>query len=225
MSSSHGAAAVGTDPELAALISRCAPTVAASTMAAIVSTESRGHQFAIADAGPLYLPWAQRKKLVRSYYLGSVDAATALAEKLIANGHTVSLGLSQVNDRNLAGMNLTVRQMFDPCANLGAGGKIMTDFYKRASRKFGPGTRALNAALSAYNSGDWVRGERDGYVDLIYRQQGRPLALSTAASGPSVPALVSSSSQHTAHRFAAATVTTSPARSFALSANNFVIEN
>ena len=226
ISSSHGAPAVaGTDPEFAALIARCAPTVASSTMEAIVSTESRGHQFAIADAGPLYLPWAQRKKLVRSYYLGSADAATALAEKLIANGHTVSLGLSQVNDRNLAGMNLTVRQMFDPCANLGAGGKIMTDFYKRASRKFGPGIKALNAALSAYNSGDWVRGEKDGYVNLIYRQQGRPLALSTAASGSSVPALVPSSSRRAAPQFAAATISTQPARSFGLSANNFVIEN
>jgi len=182
------AAVAGVDPEFAALIARCAPTVNPETMAAVVSAESRGHQFAIADAGPVGMPWAQRKHLVRSYYMGSADAATAKAMALIAAGHTVSLGFAQVNDRNLARMGLSVRAMFEPCTNLAAGGKILTEFYTRAVKKFGPGSQALRAALSAYNSGDWVRGEKDGYVGLIYKQVGRPLAIKTAAVVPPVQA-------------------------------------
>ncbi|MEM8519045.1 lytic transglycosylase domain-containing protein [Janthinobacterium sp. CAN_S7] len=182
------ASITGVDPEFAALIARCAPTVNPETMAAVVSAESRGHQFAIADAGPVGMPWAQRKHLVRSYYMGSADAATAKAMALIAAGHTVSLGFAQVNDRNLARMGLSVRAMFEPCTNLAAGGKILTEFYTRAVKKFGPGSQALRAALSAYNSGDWVRGEKDGYVGLIYKQIGRPLAMKTAAVVPPVQA-------------------------------------
>lgn len=183
------AGVAGVDPEFESLIARCAPTVSPETMAAVVSAESRGHQYAIADAGPVGMPWAQRKHLVRSYYMGSADAATAKALALIAAGHTVSLGFAQVNDRNLARMGLSVRAMFEPCANLAAGGKILTEFYTRAANKFGPGSQALRAALSAYNSGDWVRGEKDGYVGLVYKQVGRPLVVKTAAVGPASSSL------------------------------------
>lgn len=169
----------GVDPEFAALIARCAPTVHPETMASVISAESRGHQFAIADAGPVNLPWAKRKLLVRSLYPSSLDMAVAQAEALISRGHTVSLGLAQVNDRNLRSFGLTVRDVFEPCTNLATGGKILTAFYEKAAKKFGDGQRALNAALSAYNSGDWVRGARDGYVSLVYKQLGRPLAMRT----------------------------------------------
>lgn len=180
------AGVAGVAPEFAALITRCAPTVHPETMAALISAESRGHQFAIADAGPVKLPWAQRKALVRSYYLGSVDEATTKATELIAAGHTVSLGLSQVNDRNLGRLGLTVRAMFDPCTNLATGGKIVTEFYLRAVKKFGPGGKALRAAISAYNSGDWMRGENEGYVGLVFKQVGRPLGMKTAAVVPAM---------------------------------------
>lgn len=169
--------AAGVSPELSGLISRCAPTVHPETMAALISAESRGHQYALADAGPLNLPWAQRKHLVRSYYFSSLDEAVEMAEGLIARGHTVSLGLTQVNDRNLAGLGVSIREVFDPCVNLSAGGKIVTEFYGKAVRQFGPGPRALRAAISAYNSGDWSRGERDGYVSLVFKQRGKPLEL------------------------------------------------
>lgn len=167
----------GVDPDLASLIARCAPTVHPETMAAVVSAESRGNQFAIADAGPLSLPWSKRKALVRSLYPGSLQEAVATAQDLIAKGHTVSLGVAQVNDRNLARLGISIHQVFDPCTNVAAGGRILTDFYERALVKFGAGPAALRAALSAYNSGDWARGAKDGYVDLVYRQVGRPLAL------------------------------------------------
>lgn len=167
----------GVTPEFAALIKQCAPSVHPETMAAVISAESRGHKFAIADAGPKHLPWSKRKHLVRSYYMKSADSAVALATSLIANGHTVSLGPAQVNDRNLAAYGITVREVFNPCTNVRVGGEILTKFYVKAVREFGPGAKAMRATLSAYNSGSWVRGEKDGYVTLVFNQLQRPLSL------------------------------------------------
>lgn len=181
----------GVEGGFSALIARCAPTVHPETMAAVISAESRGNQFAIADAGPVALPWSQRKSMVRSFYLTTLEASVAKATELIANGHTVSLGLSQVNDRNLARYGLSVRDVFDPCVNVSVGGKILTDFYVRAVKKFGPNQRALHAAISAYNSGDWVRGANDGYVTTVYKQVGRPLAMRAGGSGSAGAARVS----------------------------------
>ena len=177
----EGNAAIGVSPEMWAFLARCAPTVHPETMAAVISAESRGHQFAIADAGPVNLPWSQRKTMVRSFYFGSALEAAGKANELIAAGHTVSLGPAQINDRNLASLGLSVESVFEPCANVAAGGRILTNFYQRASKEFGPGGRALRAALSAYNSGDWLRGEKEGYVDLVIRQVGRPLDLQSGA--------------------------------------------
>lgn len=176
-----------------ALLARCAPNVHPETMRAVVSAESRGNVLAVADAGPLALPWSQRKHLVRSHYPSSTGEAVALVENLLAKGHTVSLGLSQINDRNLARLGLSVAAVFEPCANIAAGAAILSEFYTAASKKYGAGSRALRAALSGYNSGSFVRGEADGYVDIVYRQAGRPLVLrqgkAGAAGGVTVPAL------------------------------------
>lgn len=205
----------GVDPELSALIARCAPTVHPETMAAVVSAESRGHQFAIADAGPVKLPWAQRKALVRSIYPGSLQEAITTAQNLIANGHTVSLGVAQVNDRNLARMGVSVQDVFDPCVNIAVGGKILTDFYEKAVAKFGNGPAALRAALSAYNSGDWARGAKDGYVDLVYKQVGKPLAIRTERIVPRMTRVAVAQSDARADQ--------STQRAFTMKATNFSV--
>ena len=203
------------DPELYAFIARCAPTVHPETMAAVISTESRGHQFAIADAGPVRLPWSQRKHMVRSFYLNSAEEAVAKATELIAKGHTVSLGLSQINDRNLKRLNLSIRDVFNPCTNIAAGGQILTQFYQKALREFGPGTRALRAALSGYNSGNWVRGEQDGYVDIVYRQVGVPLAIKTQEVAVKTPTNARKNLSYPGFTQAAGT--------FAMSSGHFVV--
>ena len=218
----------GVDGAFAKLIARCAPTVHPETMAAVISAESRGHQYAIADAGPVKLPWAQRKHLVRSYYMGSLDSAVAKATNLIAAGHTVSLGLAQVNDRNLANLGLSVRAVFDPCTNVAAGGQILTRFYQKAIQKFGPGSRALRASISAYNSGDWMRGENEGYVGLVFKQVGRPLGMrssqaSASASASLVPAIgqagVPAIDAQTMHK------PIGNERAFAMSSSEFVVSD
>lgn len=167
----------GVEPKFLELIARCAPTVHSETMAALISAESRGHQFAIADAGPVKLPWAERKKLVRSYFMDSLEAAVLKTKTLIENGHTVSLGFTQLNDRNLPSLGLSIEDAFDACKNIGAGGKILTKSYLAAVEEYGPGEKALDAALSAYESGNWKSGQLDGYVGLVKSQRGIPLRI------------------------------------------------
>lgn len=167
----------GVSSDMSDLIERCAPRVHPETMSALISAESKGNQFDIADAGPLNMPWRVRKRLVRTLHYNNIVEAVNEAMTLIESGHTVSLGLTQVNDRNLKALGITIRDAFNACVNIAAGGKIFTAYYTQAARQFGPGERAMRAALSAYNSGDWWRGERDGYVDLVLNQRRKALTL------------------------------------------------
>jgi type IV secretion system protein VirB1 len=219
VASSASSQVAGVDAKFSSLIARCAPTVHPETMAAVISAESRGNQFAIADAGPVALPWSQRKHLVRSHYPDSLDVAVATATELVRKGHTVSLGLSQVNDRNLSRYGISIRDVFDPCVNVSVGGRILTDFYTRAVTKFGQNAAALQAALSGYNSGDWVRGARDGYVGLVYKQVGKPLSIKTSGV---VPALRATSSL-TGGVVRTLTVPVTGKREFAMSSRAFVL--
>lgn len=180
---------VRAEVDVEGLLKRCAPNVHPETMRAVLNTESGGNALAVADAGPVNLPWSQRKSMVRSLYPASRGEAVALVKDLLAKGHTVSLGLAQVNDRNLAALGVGVEDMFEPCTNIAAGASILSDCYGRALKSYGPGGKALAAALSCYNSGSFVRGDQDGYVDLVYQKKGKPLVLKENGGQTMVPAL------------------------------------
>lgn len=182
-----GPARAGVDVE--ELLKQCAPNVHPETMRAVLNTESGGNVLAVADAGPVALPWSQRKSMVRSLYPASRGEAVTLVRSLLAKGHTVSLGLAQVNDRNLAGLGVGVEDMFDACTNISAGAKVLVDCYERALKEYGAGGKAMAAALSCYNSGSFVRGEQDGYVDLVFQKKGKPLVLKENGGKTVVPAL------------------------------------
>ena len=53
-------------------------------------------------------------------------------------------------------------------------GEILTADYAEAARRQGEGQPALRAALSAYNTGDFSRGFRNGYVARYYGPGGVP---------------------------------------------------
>lgn len=167
----------GVSSEMSDLIEKCAPRIHPETMASLISAESKGNQFDVADAGPVSMPWRDRKRLVRTLHYSSMEEAVKGATALIQNGHTVSLGLTQVNDRNLKALGITIRDAFNSCVNIAAGGNIFTAYYLQAVKQFGAGADAMRAALSAYNSGDWWRGGSDGYVDLVLNQRGKGLNL------------------------------------------------
>jgi type IV secretion system protein VirB1 len=82
----------------------------------------------------------------------------------MALGHTVDMGYMQVNTANLAKLGHTVEDMFDPCMNLKAGSAILSAAYAMALPLHKNEQAALQAALSAYNTGSFQRGFDNGYV-------------------------------------------------------------
>ncbi len=166
-------------PDLTAMLQQCAPNVGPVTMMAIIKTESAGHPFILADAGPGKLPWSERKHLVRTLRPQSAAAAAAMVKDLVSDGHIVAIGLTQVNVRNLPALGLTVEQVLDPCTNIATGARILTDFYSSALKTLGTSDKqaALQAALSAYWSGDFRRGFEGGYVEQVIKNAGLAVEL------------------------------------------------
>jgi type IV secretion system protein VirB1 len=77
-------------------------------------------------------------------------AAIATAESLISQGHSVDLGLFQINSANLGWLDLTVPAAFNPCRSAQAGAAVLT-------------------AFSRYNTGDAKKGIANGYAEGVTR--------------------------------------------------------
>lgn len=143
--------------EFEVLAARCAPTVHPQTLAAVVRHESRFNPLAIGVNGT---PAVR----VRAKTL---DEAVASAQRLIAQGRSIDLGLGQINSNNLKWLGLSVREVFEPCRNLAAAGRVLTENYRRYRAEHPTEQGALDAALSAYNTGNRVGGLRNGYVSKV----------------------------------------------------------
>jgi len=132
---------------LAGLISQCAPSVAPSTMTAIVQVESGGD------------PWVIDDDTTRqSYYPRDRASAEALAHRLVAAGHQVDVGLAQIDSVNFPVLGVSLDTIFDPCTNLRAGSNILASDFARAVERYGPGEIALRHAIEMYNTGHWDEG-------------------------------------------------------------------
>lgn len=148
--------------------------VPAEVMHHVVQVESGSNPFAIGVVGG---------QLVRQP--ASLDEALATAQMLDAKGYDYSLGVAQVNRRNLGryGLN-SYAKAFDACANVAAGAQILAECYDRSGNDWGK-------AFSCYYSGNFVTGYRDGYVQKVYAsmQEDAPAGTSpTAAPIPLRPA-------------------------------------
>lgn len=140
--------------ELAALIAQCTSGVAPATLRAIVEVESAGDPYAIhVNAAGITPPRAK-----------TYAEAVRVARALLAGGHSIDLGLMQINSANLGWLGLDVGQVLEPCTNLAAGAAILKSAYAAAVLQYGEGRQALRAALSAYNTGDFHTGLQNGYV-------------------------------------------------------------
>ena len=153
-----------------ALAQTCAPGVAAVTLTSVVQVESGFDPLAIGVNGRSHV----------ELHPASTAEAVATAQRLIARGANIDLGLGQINVRNLSPLGLSVADAFDPCRNLAASAQLIAAGYVRASPKPGAEQAALRASLSLYNTGNPWRGFANGYVAKV-----------TAAAGRIVPALQS----------------------------------
>lgn len=137
------------------LIATCAPLIHPDTAFAVMSEESKFNRFAIG--------------VVDGYIKQPQDLPSALeaVKTLEKEGKNYSVGLMQVNKHNFARYGVSVKQMFEPCANLKVAQKILTDCYERG--------KSVNNALSCYYSGNFIRGYKKdfrgtSYVERVHSQ-------------------------------------------------------
>jgi len=146
-------------PQFDALAKQCAPSVHPDTLAAVISAESAFHPFAININGAQQLPRQPESR----------EEAIATAEYLSTDGYNFDVGLGQINNTNVAAFSMTWEDAFDPCANLGAAARVLTDCFVRASNNEPDQQSALRMALSCYNTGHFIRGKQNGYVARVER--------------------------------------------------------
>lgn len=143
----------------AALAAKCAPQVAVSTLHAIAKVESGLNPLAINVNGQWRIQRQPR----------DIDEAKAWLRWLVANGHSVDVGLMQVNTMNFKWTGLTPDNAFDPCINLAAGASVLQAAYRRMRAREPDPQTALQRAVSAYNTGHPSKGFTNGYVARVVR--------------------------------------------------------
>ena len=140
---------------LAAYLQLCAPSIAPDTMRAIISVESRGYIYAIND-NAAHATYCVPGTPV--FPCNDGQAAT-LAERAVRSGHSVDVGIAQVNSSNFRTYGVSTTQMLDPCENLRIGSKILVSAYLQSTARFADERAALWHAIMAYNSGSLYAGE------------------------------------------------------------------
>lgn len=144
--------------EVVDLAQRCAPGVDPMTMAYIVAHESGNRQFAVnVNYGAAQLPSQPT----------SAEEALAATGRLDDEGRNYDLGLAQINSANFEWLGVTAEDMIDPCKNLSASERVISDCYSRARNRTSDEQNALRMALSCYNTGSMERGFANGYVDRV----------------------------------------------------------
>jgi hypothetical protein len=134
--------------EFEALARQCAPSVHPATLAAVVKTESSFRPYAININGSRQLPRQPANQA----------EAIATAEYLLANGYNFDSGLGQINSTNVRKFGMAWTEVFEPCANLTAAARVLTECFVRASDGEPNDQAALRNALSCYNTGNFTRG-------------------------------------------------------------------
>ena len=138
-----------------AAVKQCAKGIDPDTFQAVARTESSFNQFAIGVV----------KGSLKEQPRNLKDAVAAV-KTLRQQGKNFSMGLVQVNVKNMTAYGLTDESIFDICENLRAGGEILKDCFSRAK---GDEQQRLQQALSCYYSGNFRTGFKssDNYVKRV----------------------------------------------------------
>jgi type IV secretion system protein VirB1 len=125
--------------------------VPAEVMQHVVRVESSFNPYAIGVVGG---------RLVRQPK--TLPEALATVRMLERRGYNFSVGLAQVNRKNLDKYGLdSYEKAFQACPNLQAGSRILAECYSRSKGSW-------PKSFSCYYSGDFTTGFRHGYVQKIY---------------------------------------------------------
>jgi type IV secretion system protein VirB1 len=143
------------------LLTECAPMEQHQILNALVKTESGGDPYVIHDN-------SGGKKFLSK----TAEEAISTADSLLRQGHSIDMGLVQINSKNLPKLGLSVRQIFDPCTNIKAASTIWGWGLQMAVGKYGAGQQATLASVSAYNTGNLSAGFANGYVKKVVSNMG-----------------------------------------------------
>jgi type IV secretion system protein VirB1 len=160
--------------DVAALQSRCLPTVPLTTLNAIIRVESGGNPNAMQIDFPraILKRWHLPEGTLRMKRQPATQReALEWLDYFERRGIFVDLGLMQVSTaearhRGIMAESLP-RLLFDPCFNLKVGWQILQDGYNIETKTYGPGQEALQHAISRYNTGDTQRGIDNGYLARV----------------------------------------------------------
>ncbi|EGB7013638.1 lytic transglycosylase domain-containing protein [Salmonella enterica subsp. enterica serovar Muenchen] len=149
-------------PVLAGLLMQCGGNVDPTTLQTIISVESGGNPYVVANVTK-----------GTSHYFKTKNEAVHFLNELASVGDKYSAGLGQIYVGNFKNYNLTNESVFDFCKNVTVASKIFEDCYYRAieSGSYPEEQSALRAAASCYYSNNFTRGfkkESNGksYIDL-----------------------------------------------------------
>jgi type IV secretion system protein VirB1 len=149
--------------DFSALVTRCAPSMPVTTLTAVAKTESGLNPTVLHDntTGVTDIPSTQNVALLE-------------AQDWISKGHSVDVGLMQINSRNLPALGMSIAEAFDPCDSLAAGAAILRAAYGGGNT---PAEQqvAMLIALSRYNTGSPFAGIMNGYAHLVAKNSASAL--------------------------------------------------
>jgi type IV secretion system protein VirB1 len=162
--------------DVAALAARCAPGVAIDVIETVARTESGNDPWVLHDntAGDTIRP-------------DSFIGAQSDAETLMAAGHSVDIGLMQINSANLTALGITASQALDACTSMAGGAAILQAAYGGGDTNAEQQV-ALLVALSRYNTGTPFKGIMNGYARAVMRNGASESAERVAIPPPTSPA-------------------------------------
>lgn len=142
---------------------QCAPQVNPNTILAIVATEAAAHALGGYNEYSININDKSQRRFRQPK---TIAEAVKITRQSIKNGQSVDIGLMQVNTQHLEKYKVTATQLFDPCTNIRVGGAILTDYYLKTKKSKRLQNR-LFVAFSLYNTGNSLRGFKNGYVSKV----------------------------------------------------------
>ena len=132
----------------------CAPNIAPITLIAIINTESKGNKWAIGLNHGYHLKYSAHNFIQAVHWVNYLEA----------HHYNFDIGLGQINIINAHKYGYSAKDMLDPCKNLHVMNAILQKHYVHALSNSSNTQDALYKTISAYNTGNFVRGFHNGYV-------------------------------------------------------------
>ena len=141
------------------LAASCAPGIQLPTLRAVAAVESNFEPWAIRD-NTTHQTWSPPR----------LPDAIAIATQRLHEGHSVDVGLMQINSKNFSSLSLSLSDAFDACRSMDAARRILLSAYAAGASE--PDRQAaILIAFSRYNTGRPLAGIANGYADQVIAEQ------------------------------------------------------